>query len=124
MKKFFEKIEEAMFDVAVEKQGGDFIYVLNSGKYEMDVNVDVNNSKNVSINGRNKSHLFYKVSDVEVLDENNENKASCFPLIVERIKKAAPDYQDVINYIRDCNMTETERIFGSEEGYLHYRYGN
>ena len=123
MKKFFEKVEQAIFDLAVEKEASDFIYTLETGKYMMNVSLNVETKKIVGINGRPNSHLCYKVTDVEILDENEENVASRFPHLVERMKKTAPDYQEVINEIRDFNLTETERVFGSEAGYLRYKLG-
>lgn len=123
MKKFFEKVEKAIFDLAVEKETSDFIYTLETGKYMMNVSLNVETKKIVGINGKPKSYRCYKVTDVEILDENEENVASRFAHLVERMKKAAPDYQEVINEIRDFNLTETERVFGSEAGYLRYKFG-
>lgn len=123
MKKFFEKVEQAIFDMAVEKEASDFIYTLETGKYMMNVSLDVETKKIININGKPKSYRLYKVTDVEILDENEENVASRFIHLVERMKKAAPDYQEVINEIRDFNLTETERVFGSEAGYLRYKFG-
>lgn len=123
MKKFFKKVEQAIFDLAVEKEASDFIYTLETGKYMMNVSLNVETKKLIGINGRPNSHRCYKVTDVEILDENEENVASRFPHLVERMKKAAPDYQEVINELRDMNLTETERVFGSEAGYLRYKFG-
>lgn len=123
MKKFFEKVEQAIYDMAFESQCGEFTYSKETGKYLLEVCLVVDTKKIVSIRGNVSSHRCYKVDKVVILDENNVDVAGRFPMLVERMKKAAPDYQEVMDDIKDSNMTEIERVFGSEAGYLHYKFG-
>lgn len=123
MKKFFKKVEQAIYDMAFESQCGEFVYCKETGKYRLEVSLVTDTKKIVSINGNVKSHLCYKVEKVVIIDENNNDVAGRFPMLVERMKLVAPDYQEVMNDIKDSNMNETERVFGSEAGYLRYKYG-
>lgn len=114
MKKFFDKVEQALFEKAVENGAGDFTYTLETGKYLINVTLDIESKKVVSIKNSLKSYHYYKVSDVQILDENEDNIASSFPLSVEILKCSAPSLEEVENYIEESEMSYEEIYFGSK----------
>ena len=122
--KFFDKIEKGLFAKAVENDCGDFFFSFDTEKYSVGISLEVSSKKVVNINKGVSAHLCYKVVKVEVLDENNDDVSARYPLVVERLKEIAPDYDDVLAYIRETNMSPEELYFGSTQNYLRYRYGN
>ena len=122
--KFFDKLEQGLFDKAVESDCGDFYYSLDTGKYSVSMILEVSSKKIININKGVSTCLYYKVVKVEVLDENDNDASARYPLTIERMKGLAPDYNDVLAYIREMNMTSEELYFGSEQNYMRYRYGN
>lgn len=122
--KFFDKIEQGLFDKAVESDCGDFFFSFDTEKHSVGISLEVSSKKVVNISKRVSAHLCYKVVKVEILDENDNDISARYPLIVEHLKEIAPDYNDVLAYIREINMTPEELYFGSTQNYLRYRYGN
>lgn len=118
MKKFFKNIEQALFDMAVEKEAGEFVYSLESGKYLVKMTVDIESKK-----GKSKVHYYYKMSAIEILNEDDKNVATLFPMLVEKLENSIPCLDDVENFIEESGMSEDEIFFGSEAGYLRYKYG-
>ena len=122
--KFFDKLEQDLFDKAVESDCGDFFFSFDTEKYSVGISLEVSSKKVVNINKRVSAYLCYKVVKVEVLDENDNDVSARYPLMIERMNDLAPDYNDVLAYIRETNMTPEELYFGSMQNYLRYRYGN
>lgn len=119
----FGKLEDDLFDCAVESDCGDFEYSLNTGNYLINISVEVDSKVSTNNFGRKSLYRLYKVASVEILDEHDNDITSRYPRFVERMDSLVPDYDTVLDYIRDSSMSYEEMYFGSEQGYLDYRYG-
>ena len=64
------------------------------------------------------------VDKINIYNEDGEDVSSKYPLFCQRVKDCVPSYKDVENDLMEANMSDTELYFGSEDNYLHYKYGN
>ena len=105
MKKFFENLSEKFNDAAFEAQLDDFTCEFDAY-------------------GNISSYPYYNVDKINIYNEDGEDVSSKYPLFCQRVKDCVPSYKDVENDLMEANMSDTELYFGSEDNYLHYKYGN
>ena len=105
-----DAISEGAHEMAFEDNAESFVYAYELTNKIIELLVCVKNNE-------------YFCENVYVYDKRFNDLSCKFENIRSLIEKeCVPCRKRIIEEIKDENMTETERIFGSESAYINYRY--